>query len=171
MGKTPDNTSPHELYRAAVAFHDMTKLPVLHIKPFGEDQPAVYLGYYANLSFAVELYLKAFLKDKTGKDVSEFGHNLDKLLREAMEQGFSFEQENITRLVEILQQSIFLFQDNFLKNLISPLQNLNEKIEFLGDRVLGLIIAKKLLELYPEEREGVLDKKFASLVNKRKCLE
>ena len=32
--------------------------------------------------------------------------------------------------------------------------NNNEKIEFLGDRVLGLIIAKKLLELYPEEREG-----------------
>ena len=40
--------------------------------------------------------------------------------------------------------------------------NNNEKVEFLGDRVLGLIIAKKLLELYPEEREGVLDKKFAS---------
>ena len=50
-------------------------------------------------------------------------------------------------------------------------KNNNEKIEFLGDRVLGLIIAKKLLELYPEEREGVLDKKFASLVNKKKCLE
>ena len=49
--------------------------------------------------------------------------------------------------------------------------NNNEKIEFLGDRVLGLIIAKKLLELYPEEKEGVLDKKFASLVNKKKCLE
>ena len=47
----------------------------------------------------------------------------------------------------------------------------NEKIEFLGDRVLGLIIAKKLLEIYPDEREGILDKKFASLVNKRKCLE
>jgi len=50
-------------------------------------------------------------------------------------------------------------------------KNNNEKIEFLGDRVLGLIIAKKLLEIYPEEREGILDKKFASLVNKRKCLE
>ena len=49
--------------------------------------------------------------------------------------------------------------------------NNNEKFEFLGDRVLGLIIAKKLLELYPDEREGVLDKKFASLVNKKKCLE
>jgi len=47
----------------------------------------------------------------------------------------------------------------------------NEKFEFLGDRVLGLIIAKKLLEIYPEEREGILDKKFASLVNKKKCLE
>ena len=49
--------------------------------------------------------------------------------------------------------------------------NNNEKIEFLGDRVLGLIIAKKLLEIYPEEKEGILDKKFASLVNKKKCLE
>ena len=49
--------------------------------------------------------------------------------------------------------------------------NNNEKIEFLGDRVLGLVIAKKLLEIYPEEKEGVLDKKFASLVNKKKCLE
>ena len=50
-------------------------------------------------------------------------------------------------------------------------KNNNEKIEFLGDRVLGLVIAKKLLEIYPEEKEGILDKKFASLVNKRKCLE
>jgi ribonuclease-3 len=49
--------------------------------------------------------------------------------------------------------------------------NNNEKMEFLGDRVLGLIIAKKLLEIYPDEKEGILDKKFASLVNKRKCLE
>ena len=47
----------------------------------------------------------------------------------------------------------------------------NEKMEFLGDRVLGLVIAKKLLEIYPEEKEGILDKKFASLVNKKTCLE
>jgi len=50
-------------------------------------------------------------------------------------------------------------------------KNNNEKNEFLGDRVLGLVIAKKLLDIYPEEKEGILDKKFASLVNKRKCLE
>ena len=47
----------------------------------------------------------------------------------------------------------------------------NEKIEFLGDRVLGLVMAKKLLEIYPDEKEGILDKKFASLVNKKTCLE
>ncbi len=47
----------------------------------------------------------------------------------------------------------------------------NEKVEFLGDRVLGLIISKRLLEIYPDEKEGILDKKFASLVNKKKCLE
>jgi len=50
-------------------------------------------------------------------------------------------------------------------------ENNNEKIEFLGDRVLGLVIAKKLLEIYPDEKEGILDKKFASLVNKKTCLE
>jgi len=48
--------------------------------------------------------------------------------------------------------------------------NNNEKIEFLGDRVLALVIAKKLLEIYPDEKEGILDKKFASLVNKKTCL-
>ncbi len=49
--------------------------------------------------------------------------------------------------------------------------NNNEKVEFLGDRVLGLIIAKKLLEIYPNEKEGIVDKKFASLVNKKTCLK
>ena len=47
----------------------------------------------------------------------------------------------------------------------------NEKLEFFGDRVLGLIISKKLIEVYPNEKEGVIDKKFANLVNKNTCLE
>ncbi len=45
----------------------------------------------------------------------------------------------------------------------------NEKLEFLGDRVLGLIISKKLLDKYPNEKEGIIDKKFANLVNKKTC--
>ena len=50
-------------------------------------------------------------------------------------------------------------------------ENNNEKIEFLGDRVLGLVMAKKLLEIYPNEKEGTLDKKFAAIVNKKTCLQ
>tara|TARA_B100001996_G_scaffold376866_1_gene358682 strand:- start:276 stop:941 length:666 start_codon:yes stop_codon:yes gene_type:complete len=46
-----------------------------------------------------------------------------------------------------------------------------EKLEFLGDRVLGLVISKKLIELYPEEKVGILDKKYSFLVNKDRCLE
>ena len=45
----------------------------------------------------------------------------------------------------------------------------NEKFEFLGDRVIGLVLSKKLLELYPKENEGILDKKFSKLVNKKTC--
>ena len=45
----------------------------------------------------------------------------------------------------------------------------NEKLEFLGDRVLGLVISEKLLEKFPNEKEGIIDKKFANLVNKKTC--
>ena len=45
----------------------------------------------------------------------------------------------------------------------------NEKLEFLGDRVIGLILSKKLFDLYPNESEGVLDKRFAKLVNRNTC--
>ena len=51
------------------------------------------------------------------------------------------------------------------------LLNNNEKLEFLGDRVLGLVLSKKLFNLYPYESEGSLDKKFASLVNRKTCLK
>ena len=46
----------------------------------------------------------------------------------------------------------------------------NEKLEFLGDRVLGLVISEKLLNKFPGEKEGIIDKKFANLVNKKTCL-
>ena len=46
-----------------------------------------------------------------------------------------------------------------------------EKLEFLGDRILGLVISKKLIEKYPDQKEGVLDKRLASLVNKNRCVE
>ena len=46
----------------------------------------------------------------------------------------------------------------------------NEKLEFLGDRVLGLIISKEAFRKFPKEKEGIIDKKFANLVNKKTCI-
>ena len=50
-------------------------------------------------------------------------------------------------------------------------KNNNEKLEFLGDRVIGLVLSKKLFDLYPNESEGVLDKRFAVLVRKKTCCD
>ena len=50
-------------------------------------------------------------------------------------------------------------------------KNNNEKLEFLGDRVIGLVLSKKLFDLYPNENVGVLDKRFASLVNRKICCQ
>jgi ribonuclease-3 len=41
-----------------------------------------------------------------------------------------------------------------------------ERLEFLGDRVLGLVIAEWLYEKYPTAREGELAKRHAALVNR-----
>ena len=45
----------------------------------------------------------------------------------------------------------------------------NENLEFLGDRVLGLVIAEKLIKDYPSVDEGSLDKMLSSLVNRNTC--
>tara|TARA_B100002051_G_scaffold223345_1_gene217854 strand:+ start:141 stop:806 length:666 start_codon:yes stop_codon:yes gene_type:complete len=50
-------------------------------------------------------------------------------------------------------------------------KNNYEMLEFLGDRVLGLSISKKLIELYPRDKVGILDKKLSNLVNKNICYQ
>ena len=47
----------------------------------------------------------------------------------------------------------------------------NEHLEFLGDRVLGLVIAEELLARYPQEKEGDLARRQAELVSRRLCAE
>lgn len=46
----------------------------------------------------------------------------------------------------------------------------NERLEFLGDRVLGLILAEKLHALYPHDAEGALALKFNALARREACV-
>ena len=71
--------------------------------------------------------------------------------------GINFKDKKL--LIKSITHKSFNSNDNY------------EKLEFLGDRVLGLIISKTLLETFPDDKEGSLDKKLASLVNRNKCCE
>ncbi len=46
-----------------------------------------------------------------------------------------------------------------------------QRLEFLGDRVLGLAISTWLLEAYPREAEGKLNRRFTALVRKETLAE
>ena len=80
--------------------------------------------------------------------------------------------KNVTKELEVILKYDFKNINLLKQSLIHKSydnSNNNEKLEFLGDRVLGLIISKKLIEIYPDEKEGIIDKKFANLVNKKTC--
>lgn len=47
----------------------------------------------------------------------------------------------------------------------------NQRLEFLGDRVLGLVMAEALLELDPGASEGLLAPRFNALVRKETCAD
>lgn len=49
--------------------------------------------------------------------------------------------------------------------------NAYERLEFLGDRVLGLVIADQLLERFPREREGEIARRHVQLVRKETLAE
>jgi len=54
-------------------------------------------------------------------------------------------------------------------SLSSPTRPDNQRLEFLGDRVLGLVIAEALLKADPDASEGMLAPRFNSLVRKETC--
>ena len=53
----------------------------------------------------------------------------------------------------------------------SPTRHDNQRLEFLGDRVLGLVMAEALLEHDPAATEGQLAPRFNALVRKETCAE
>ena len=82
---------------------------------------------------------------------------MEKKIKE-LEKILEYNFKDLTLLEKALTHKSF---DNLLNN---------EKLEFLGDRVLGLVISEKLLDKFPNEKEGIIDKKYANLVNKKTCL-
>jgi len=53
----------------------------------------------------------------------------------------------------------------------SPSARDNQRLEFLGDRVLGLVVAERLLELDPDAVEGALAPRLNAMVRKETCAE
>ena len=78
--------------------------------------------------------------------------------------------EKFTKKINIKIKNIQLLESALTHKSANKIFN-NEKLEFLGDRVLGLTISTKLYELYPNETEGILDKRFAKLINKNTCAQ
>ena len=52
----------------------------------------------------------------------------------------------------------------------SPVSANNQRLEFLGDRVIGLLVADLVLERYPEANEGELATRFNALVCGETCV-
>ena len=77
-------------------------------------------------------------------------------------------EKNIEKILKIKFNDKKLLLKSFIHKSFNKNEN-NEKLEFLGDRVIGLVISKKLLSMYPNESEGIIDKRFANLVNKKTC--
>ncbi len=61
-------------------------------------------------------------------------------------------------------------QDSSFRQALTPSANgkkaAYERLEFLGDRVIGLCVADMLLAHHPEESEGMLAQRFVTLVRK-----
>ena len=56
-------------------------------------------------------------------------------------------------IIKVKFKDLELLKEAFIHKSYDSNKN-NEKLEFLGDRVLGLILSEKLLKIYPNEKEG-----------------
>ena len=56
-------------------------------------------------------------------------------------------------------------------SLSSPTRGDNQRLEFLGDRVLGLVMAEAVLAADSEAKEGTLAPRFNALVRKEACAD
>ena len=79
----------------------------------------------------------------------------------SFEKKIDYKFKNVLLLKQSLTHPSYYIENSYLKNL-----NQFERFEFLGDRVLGLIIASLLFNKYKNLDEGDLSKKYSYLVQK-----
>ena len=77
------------------------------------------------------------------------------------EQRLGYEFSDVSLLIEALTHS----------SIASESRKDNQRLEFLGDRVLGLVMAEALLEIDQFASEGTLAPRFNALVRKEACAE
>lgn len=80
-------------------------------------------------------------------------------------------QDFSARLGHKFSDPSLLIQAMTHASLSSPSRDDNQRLEFLGDRVLGLIIAEAALQHDPGAKEGQLAPRFNALVRKETCAE
>ncbi|MFG5384068.1 ribonuclease III [Yoonia sp. R2-816] len=56
-------------------------------------------------------------------------------------------------------------------SMVSPHRDDNQRLEFLGDRVLGLVMAEALLKADPSAPEGLLAPRYNALVRREACAD
>ncbi len=76
-----------------------------------------------------------------------------------------------TRLGHRFAQPRLLIEAVTHASMSSPTRGDNQRLEFLGDRVLGLVMAEALLQSDPAATEGRLAPRFNALVRKETCAE
>ena len=86
-----------------------------------------------------------------------------------------------SRAVEVLQQALghsfakpALLEEALTHSSVGQGQKRiadNERLEFLGDRILNLMVAEALMARHPEAREGDLSKRLHVLVSRETCAE
>jgi len=75
------------------------------------------------------------------------------------------------RLGHKFEQPALLVQAVTHSSMSSPHRDDNQRLEFLGDRVLGLVMAEALLRQDPNAAEGLLAPRYNALVRKETCAE
>ncbi len=80
-------------------------------------------------------------------------------------------KEFCTRLGHRFARPELLIEATTHSSLSSPTRADNQRLEFLGDRVLALVIAQALLEKDKEAAEGLLAPRFNALVRKEACAD